>query len=385
MPRNGSGQFLLPPATNPVVPDTIISTGWANPTLADIANALSTSIATDGQTVPTANLPMGGKNHTNVGQAQTLTQYARADQVQGWTLNIVAGVAADVTGTKYTGTVPFGIGNGAVAIPTLMPILFVPSVSNGGPSTLALNGGAEVTILNQNLTQLSVGQIKAGRPYALAFLAGNWILVTNTIELTQLNGLYLQLAGGTMSGAIVLPDPPALPTHAANRAYVDAAVVGGTAGVASFNTRTGAVTQLSSDITNALTYTPANKAGEAFGGAISAPGSSTFTRIVTTDINTLPVTPATTGAVSLDASAAQNVIIPMTGNITLTITNPPSSGNIMRFMLFNTTGRTVTWPPSTLWPLPLSTAPVLDAGPQKFAVVVLAWSGAVWVGNAAVY
>jgi hypothetical protein len=42
-------------------------------------------------------------------------------------------------------------------------------------------------------------------------------------------------------------------------------------GVTSFNTRTGAVTLSSTDITTALTYTPANKAGDTFTGNVSAP------------------------------------------------------------------------------------------------------------------
>lgn len=48
MPRNGSGIFTLPP-TNPVVPFTTIATGWANPTMEDIAQALSDSLDRTGR------------------------------------------------------------------------------------------------------------------------------------------------------------------------------------------------------------------------------------------------------------------------------------------------------------------------------------------------
>ena len=50
---------------------------------------------------------------------------------------------------------------------------------------------------------------------------------------------------------------------------------GGSAGVTSFNTRTGAVTLNSPDVTNALGYTPANRAGETFLGIVVAAASST--------------------------------------------------------------------------------------------------------------
>ncbi|GAB3773740.1 hypothetical protein GCM10028796_46660 [Ramlibacter monticola] len=43
MPRNSSGNYTLP-AGNPVQPETLIETAWANPTLADIAAALTDSL-----------------------------------------------------------------------------------------------------------------------------------------------------------------------------------------------------------------------------------------------------------------------------------------------------------------------------------------------------
>ena len=58
MSRNGSGTYSLP-AGNPVVTNTTISSTWANTTLGDIANALTGSLATDGQTTATWHLPSG--------------------------------------------------------------------------------------------------------------------------------------------------------------------------------------------------------------------------------------------------------------------------------------------------------------------------------------
>jgi len=55
MSRNGNGQFNLV-AGNPVVTATTISSTWANNTLSDIANALTQSIAADGQTTITGPL-----------------------------------------------------------------------------------------------------------------------------------------------------------------------------------------------------------------------------------------------------------------------------------------------------------------------------------------
>ena len=64
MSRNGSGTYNLP-AGNPVVTGTTISSTWANTTLNDIANALTGSVAADGQTAMTGALQMGNNNITN--------------------------------------------------------------------------------------------------------------------------------------------------------------------------------------------------------------------------------------------------------------------------------------------------------------------------------
>lgn len=75
MPRNGSGDFSLYTPGNPVVDGTTIDPDVHNNTLEDIAQALTESLAVDGQTVPTANLPMGGAKHTGAGAATASGQY----------------------------------------------------------------------------------------------------------------------------------------------------------------------------------------------------------------------------------------------------------------------------------------------------------------------
>jgi hypothetical protein len=72
MSRNGSGVYNLP-AGNPVIPNTTISTTWANNTLTDLATAITGSIASDGQTPITGALQMGSNKITGlaVGTAPT--------------------------------------------------------------------------------------------------------------------------------------------------------------------------------------------------------------------------------------------------------------------------------------------------------------------------
>lgn len=49
MPRNSTGVYTLPSGINPVTPQTIIATSWANPTLQDIASELTNSLDRNGR------------------------------------------------------------------------------------------------------------------------------------------------------------------------------------------------------------------------------------------------------------------------------------------------------------------------------------------------
>jgi hypothetical protein len=72
MSRNGSGTYTLP-AGNPVVTGTTISSVWANSTLSDMANALTNSVATDGQSPMSGALNMATNDINNVGTLTALT------------------------------------------------------------------------------------------------------------------------------------------------------------------------------------------------------------------------------------------------------------------------------------------------------------------------
>ena len=65
MPFNGSGTYSLPTG-NPVVTGTTISSTTTNNTNSDIATALTNCITRDGQSTPSANLPMNAKKLTGL-------------------------------------------------------------------------------------------------------------------------------------------------------------------------------------------------------------------------------------------------------------------------------------------------------------------------------
>jgi hypothetical protein len=92
MPRNGSGTYSLP-AGNPVVTGTTISSTVQNNTTSDIATALTNSLAKDGQTTPTANLPMGGFKLTGLAAGSVAGDSLRYEQLIGVYLPLAGGTA----------------------------------------------------------------------------------------------------------------------------------------------------------------------------------------------------------------------------------------------------------------------------------------------------
>lgn len=82
MPFNGTGTFV--PLSFPDYPaqsGTLIKSSQFNNNIDDLINGLSNTITRDGQSPPTANLPMAGKKHTGVAAATATDDYARFDQV----------------------------------------------------------------------------------------------------------------------------------------------------------------------------------------------------------------------------------------------------------------------------------------------------------------
>lgn len=88
MAWNGIGTFVLDPAFSPEVNGNIIDAVRYNGLFTDIAAGLTATVARNGETVPTANLPMGGYKHTGAAAATAAGQYVTYDQAVGLGLSI---------------------------------------------------------------------------------------------------------------------------------------------------------------------------------------------------------------------------------------------------------------------------------------------------------
>lgn len=96
MSRNGSGTYTLP-AGNPVVTGTSVASTWANTTMTDLANALTDSVAADGQTTMTGNLKMGSNKITGLADGTLVTDGVSKGQMDTAIATAVAGYQPDIT------------------------------------------------------------------------------------------------------------------------------------------------------------------------------------------------------------------------------------------------------------------------------------------------
>lgn len=154
MSRDGSGNYSLP-SGNPVVNGTSISSSTHNTTMSDIAAALTASIAKDGQTTATANLPMGGYKHTTVANASARDQYCTAAQAQDGGLTYLTSVSGADT---ITATAAFAMSAYAAG----QVFRFVAAGANTGAVTLNINSIGAKDVTRAGTVALAAGDIPSG-------------------------------------------------------------------------------------------------------------------------------------------------------------------------------------------------------------------------------
>lgn len=209
MPRNGSGVYSLP-AGNPVVAGTTISSATQNSTLTDIRDAITASLAKDGQTVPTANLPMGGFRHTGVSDAAARNEYATADQVQDGDLLRLASVSGVDTITATLSPAITGYATG-------MMVVLAPAGTNTTGVTLNINGVGAAAVIMPDGNACLPGELRVGLQVILIYNGASWVFVSAnqlpvsfTATLTGVGGTVTGTAVATRIGRMVMLYLPGL-------------------------------------------------------------------------------------------------------------------------------------------------------------------------------
>lgn len=169
MSYNGSGTFNINSAGQPVVSGTVISSTAFNALTADLGTGLTTALTKDGQTTPTANIPMGTYKITGLGAGTATTDAVRLGQLQNFGINTLITVAGTDT---ITGTVSPSL----TAYTSGQIFSFVVGTTNTGAVTLNIDG---------------LGAKAVTRTGAIALVAG--AMVTGQVALVEYDGTRFQL------------------------------------------------------------------------------------------------------------------------------------------------------------------------------------------------
>jgi hypothetical protein len=183
MSRNGSGVQTSPGASFPAVAATLIESTKFNSIINDINTSITQSIASDGQTPITANLPMGGFKHTGAAAAAGSGEYAEYAQMNTAIAVVATSVTTEVTNRNaaivtaeqtqlYTAFTTTGTSTAYVATPS--PAIATPAANARLRLKFHLASGATPT--------LTVGTVTA----ALQQYDGTGTLVAATLGINQL-------------------------------------------------------------------------------------------------------------------------------------------------------------------------------------------------------
>lgn len=177
MPRDGSGGYNRVTGT-PYVANTTIDEKIVNNEMADLGAEIANSLSKNGQTVPTANLPMAGYKHTGVGNATARDSYAALGQVQD---GAAVYAAAGGTGDALTLT----LSPAPAAYAAGQEFRFKATATNTGAATIDVNSLGAKSIKRDGSSALAAGDITTGQMYSIRYDGTNFQLLNASTFVTQ--------------------------------------------------------------------------------------------------------------------------------------------------------------------------------------------------------
>jgi hypothetical protein len=279
MSFNGSGTFNINSPGQPVVTNTVISSTSFNQLTADLATGLSTAITKDGQTTPTANIPLGSYKITNLGNGTSAADAVNLSQLQNST-----GTFLTVSGTD---TLPGTVSPTVTAYAVGQIFAFVAAATNTGAVTINIS---------------SLGAKSITRLGATALIAGD--LIINSVAFIVYDGTQFQLLNPNTFTNITFTG------NATFAAYTETITASGTVGAsATLSIVLGTV--LTATLTSATpcTFTmPTATAGKSFVLLLKQPSSGSATTATFTGVKWnsggAPTITATVGKLDIFAFVA---------------------------------------------------------------------------------
>jgi len=185
---NGSGTFNINSAGQPVVTGTVITSTAFNLLTADLATGLSTALTKDGQTTPTANIPMGTYKITGLGAGTAAADAVRLSQLQsgGTTTYITVAGTDTITGTVTPALTAYATGQ---------QFSFVVAATNTTAVTLNVDGVGAKAVTSTGSVALVAGDMIIGQVVIVEYDGTRFQLI---------NGNNLRVAGTTSGTATIV-------------------------------------------------------------------------------------------------------------------------------------------------------------------------------------
>tara|TARA_R110002126_G_scaffold11885_3_gene52486 strand:- start:1636 stop:2646 length:1011 start_codon:yes stop_codon:yes gene_type:complete len=192
MSYNGSGTFNINTAGQPVVTGTTITSTAFNLLTTDLATGLTTALTKDGQTTPTANIPMGTFKITGLGAGSAATDAAQYGQLQNGATTIATVSGTDtLTGSLSPAITAYATGN---------LFSFVAVATNTGAATINLNSLGAKSITKQGSTVLAASDIVSGQVYLIEYDGTRFQLI-NPSSFSNVSSITFGSTGLTPSTA----------------------------------------------------------------------------------------------------------------------------------------------------------------------------------------
>lgn len=333
MSYNGSGTFNIDSAGQPVVTGTTISSTAFNSLTADLGTGLTTALTKDGQTTPTANIPLGGYKITGLGNATLSTDAMAYGQftafgVPGYTTTATAAGTTTLTVAStqqqfFTGTT------------TQTVVLPVASTLVLGQSFRIVNMSTGVVTVNSSGGNAVVAQVALSEVIVTCILASGTGAASWDIQYTGKSAV-------TGTGSMVLSTSPTLVTPAlgvatattVNKVALTAPASGSTLTIADGKTLTASnsITLAGTDaktltVSNSLTLAGTDSTTMTFPSSSASVAALNLVGAFTKSQSGTPVAlTSTSNSTAVDLSLSNNFSMTLTENTTLANPSNPVAG-----------------------------------------------------------
>ena len=307
MSYTGAGIFVINTAGQPVVDGTVISSTVFNALTADLATGLTTAITKDGQTTPTANIPLGTYKITGLGAGTAATDAVRMSQLQaGGTTFLTAAGTDTITATASPALTAYAAGN---------LFTFVVAGTNTGAVTLNIDSLGAKAITRDGTTALAANDLVATEVVIVVYDGTQFqVLNPNAATNYRVSGTLGVTGVATMTAAPVFSSATAsLPMFTdGSKALVSNAMTGtGNVVMSASPTLTGTIGAASQTLSGTLDVTGATT----LSSALTYGGVTLANSVTGTGSMVLSASPTLTGTIA-GASQTLSGTLDVTGTIT---------------------------------------------------------------------